>query len=52
MYLNHKIQDDDIPHKSSIAGAVNAKVIQLEELTLDIVKVFITHLCDTSADVH
>jgi hypothetical protein len=38
-YLNQKLQDNDIPHKSSIAGAVNAKVLQLEELTFAIVKV-------------
>ena len=38
-YLNHKLWDDDIPHKSSIASTVNAKVLQLEELTLAIVEV-------------
>ena len=38
-FLNHKLQDDDIPHKSSIANTVNGKVLQLEELTLDLVKV-------------
>ena len=31
-FLNHKIKDDDIPHKSSIANAVNGKVLQLESL--------------------
>ena len=38
-YINHKLRDDDILHKSSLAGAVNEKVIQLEEQTLSIVKV-------------
>ena len=38
-FLNHKLRDDDIPCKSSIANAVNGKVLQLEELTLAIVKV-------------
>lgn len=31
-FLNHKIKDDDILHKSSIANAVNGKVLQLESL--------------------
>jgi len=44
-FLNHKVQDDDIPRKSSIANAVNGKVLQLEELTLAIVKVHILCQC-------
>ena len=39
-YLNHKLWDNDIPHKSSIASTVNAKVLQLEELTLAIVEIY------------
>ena len=38
-YLNPKIQDDGIPKKSCIAGAVNAKVIYLETKTFDIIEV-------------
>lgn len=50
-YLNHKVRDDDIPHKSAIAGAINAKVIELEQSTLEIIKVCITlylYLCPPS----
>jgi len=45
-YLNHKVQDDDIPHKSAIAGAINAKVIELKQLMLEIIKVHITLYSD------
>jgi hypothetical protein len=38
-YLNHKLRDDDIPHKSGIASAVDGRVFQLEELTVAIVNV-------------
>ena len=44
MFLNPKLQDNDIPHKSSIARSVNAKVLHLEELTLAIVKVRSSYL--------
>ncbi len=44
-YLNPKLQDTDVPKKSCIAEAVDAKVAQLEEITLEIVEVcFIRHL--------
>jgi hypothetical protein len=43
-FLNHKVQDDDIPRKSSIANAVKGKVLQLEELTLAVVEVRISCL--------
>ena len=38
-YLNHKVRDEDIPHKTCIADAVNEKVLMLEEITLGIVDV-------------
>lgn len=38
-YLNHTLRDNDIPKKSAIANSVNGKVIQLEEMTLEIIKV-------------
>lgn len=41
-YLNAKIQDNDIPKKSCIAGSVNAKVVHLETITLDIIEVGIS----------
>ena len=39
LYLNSKIQDNDIPKKSCIAGAVNTKVVHLETITFDIIEV-------------
>ena len=38
-YLNHTLLDNDIPKKSAMANSVNGKVLQLEESTLDIIKV-------------
>lgn len=38
-YLNHTLRDNDIPKKSMIANSVNGKVIKLEEITLEIIKV-------------
>lgn len=38
-YLNHTVRDNDIPKKSAIANAVNSKVLHLEEITLEIIKV-------------
>lgn len=40
-YLNHTLRDNDIPKKSAIANSVNGKVIQLEEITLEIIEVCI-----------
>ena len=40
-YLNHTLGDNDIPKKSAIANSVNGKVIQLEEVTLEIIEVCI-----------
>ena len=37
-YLNHTLCDDDIPKKSAIANAISAKVIQLEQITLQIIE--------------
>ena len=37
-YLNHTLCDDDIPKKSAIANAVNAKVTHLEQITLAIIE--------------
>lgn len=37
-YLNHTLRDDDIPKKSAIANAISAKVIQLEQITLQIIE--------------
>jgi hypothetical protein len=44
-FLNHKLQDGDIPHKTCMATAVNGKVLQLEERTIAIVKVRSSCLC-------
>lgn len=38
-YLNHKINDNDIPKKSCIAASVDSKVAKLDELTLNIMDV-------------
>ncbi len=42
-YLNPKLQDTDIPKKLCIATSVDAKILQLEKITLDIVKVRIIY---------
>jgi hypothetical protein len=41
-YLNHTLRDNDIPKKSAIANYINGKMIQLEEITLEIIKVLPT----------
>lgn len=38
-YLNPKVQDSDIPKKSSIAASVSTKVASLEEQTFNIIDV-------------
>jgi hypothetical protein len=38
-YLNHTLRDNDIPKKSAIANSVSEKVLRLEEITLEIIKV-------------
>ena len=40
-YLNHSLRDNDIPKKSVLAGVVDAKVVYLEELTLELIDVSI-----------
>ena len=40
-YLNHKINNNNIPRKSCIATSVNAKVAKLDEVTLDIIDVHV-----------
>ncbi len=39
LYLNRKLTDGDIPHKSTMAESVNKKVVIVEETTRKLIKV-------------